>query len=157
MLALVVTAAVVLVLYKYLQPSLSIESLIDSAKRSGSLNGIEKVLASHDQKERLKAVQALHVLQTDEAIRLLERATEDNTILVRLVIVQGLQDLPEQKALPLISRLLDDREFGIVRDAISALEKHTETKYNFHFEATREEKAAIIAQCKRDISERLKQ
>jgi hypothetical protein len=71
--------------------------------------------------------------------------------------VQRLQSLPEQKALPLISQLLDDKEFGIVRDAITALEKLTGSKYDFRFEASPQEKAAIIAQCKGEIGKRLKQ
>jgi HEAT repeat protein len=151
-----VVALIAYALYNTLQPASSVEGLVQSAKESGSPKRIVKALASHDQKERLKAVQALFVVQTDEAIKLLEKATEDKSTVVRVAIVLNVSDLPERKALSIILRLLDDREFGIVRDSIAALQKFTGRDYGFRFEASTEEKAAVIAQCKHDINERLK-
>lgn len=153
-------AALVLVayiLYRALQPAVTVDSLIQSVNRDASYQKLERALESNNAKDRLKAVKALLILQTDEACDLLGKAARDTSVVVRVALVQGLQSLPERKALPLILQLLDDKEFVIVRGAINALEKKTGSKYEFRLESSPEEKTAIIAQCKRDIVERLKE
>lgn len=153
-------AALVLVaytLYRALQPPVPPEKLVQSVNRSGSYRKLERALESNDVKYRISAVKALLILQTDEACRILKKAARDKAVVVQVALVQGLQSLPERKALPLILELLDNEQFVIVRGAINALEKITGSKYDFRLESSPEEKAAIIAQCKRDIVERLKQ
>lgn len=153
------TAAVGLVaclLYQVSRPPTTVGSLIQSVKQDASYVKLECAIESDNQKERLAAVQALLYLQTDEAFKLLEKATTDRSTVVRVAIVQRLRNLPQQKALPLIQKLLDDKEFGVVRDAVAALGTHTGNNYIFRFEAPPEEKSAVVERCKRDITERLK-
>ncbi len=157
LLACVALAVVAFALHQALKPRPTVEVLVQSVKRDASYRELERALESDDPKQRLPAVQALLELQTDEAFKLLEKATGDRSTVVRVAIVQGLQTLPEQRALPIILNLLDDREFGITRDAITALQRLTTNNYDFRFEAPPDERLAIITQCKRDIRERLKQ
>lgn len=157
LLACVALVVVAFALYQALKPRPTVEVLVQSAKRDTSYRELERALESDDPKQRLTAVQALLELQTDEAFKLLEKATGDRSTVVRVAIVQGLETLPEQRALPIILNLLDDREFGITRDAITALQRITTNNYDFRFEAPPDERLAVITQCKRDIRERLKQ
>jgi hypothetical protein len=157
LLACVALAVVAFALHQALKPRPTVEVLVQSVKRDASYRELERALESDDPKQRLTAVQALLELQTDEAFRLLEKATGDRSTVVRVAIVQRLQTLPEQRALPIILNLLDDREFGITRDAITALQRLNTNNYDFRFEAPPNERLAVITQCKRDIRERLKQ
>jgi len=144
------------ILYKSLRPLPSVEALIQSVNRDSDYRELRHALESRDSEERLRAVHALLALQTNDAFKLLRTAVSDQSTVIRVTIVGHLQDFPEQKAIPLIMILLDDREFGIQRDAIAVLQKITGKNYNFRFEASPEEKADIIIRCKRDINERLK-
>lgn len=153
----VALSAVAFALFQLMKPPPTVEVLVQSVKRDASYRGLERALESNDPKRRLTAVNALLKLHTDESFKLLEKATGDRSIVVRVAIVHGLQTLPEKYSLYLILKLLDDREYGVVRDAITALQRINAINYDYRFEAAPDEKLAIIMQCKRDIHERLGQ
>lgn len=155
LLSTVVVFLVVYVLYETFHPPITAESLIKSINQHDSYEKLEHALESNDIDNRLAAVKALFILNTEEAFKLLRIAVDDPATVVRVAIVNRIRDLPEKWALRLILMLLDDREYGIVRDSIATLEMYTGKDYNFRFGVSASEKALVIEECRQDIYERL--
>jgi hypothetical protein len=155
---LIVLAFVVLVvvgLRLHYSAEVSVETLVERVRDTGSYATLEKLVTSANHKDRLRALHASLILQTDEAFRFLQQLTADRTVLVRVALVSRLDSLPETHALPLILKLLDDPHPAVARDAVLALQHFTGKDYGLPPDPSPEDRARVLSRCKRDIRESL--
>lgn len=122
-----------------------------AAVSQGSYRQVRNTLGSRNAKHRIPAVKALAAIGTEESFKMLETVPQDKSIVVRVALAQALVDHPTRKALPLLKKLVGDREFTIAHSAFIAIKEVTGKSYHFEFESSAEEKTAIVAECIRDI------
>lgn len=152
----IIIALAVWNIYRRLVPCPSASELVEKVKENGSYRVIEHYLRHKNYKVRVTAVHALCNLGTDQAVKLLEKACDDPSPIVKIAILSDLDKLKIRDRLILIDKLLGNSQESLIQKiAILQLQKITKVNYGYLRSLPYEEGQRIVAMCRKEIRKML--